>query len=234
MLVIIIVITQIYAPLSQALNGVMISVNFPEMRTALGYVTPAGTGRTISIFGHTGALMGYATVLSLALFAWQGRLRGGVGPALAESGRATVKRAFTPTIGILAMVAMSLTMENAGMTLTLAQGLSQVAGVAFPLVTPFIGALGAFMTGSNVNSNVIFTSLQQTTAQLLGLNPVVILAGQTAGGAVGGAFAPAKVMLVCSTVGLGGQEGKVLKPVLVYGLLILAVVGIAALGLAGR
>jgi lactate permease len=233
LLVLIVVITQVFSPLAQALNSVVIRVDFPELRTALGYVTPAGAGRTISVFGHTGALMAYTTVLSLALFAWQGKLRGGLRPALAESARATVRRALPPTIGILAMVAMAITMENAGMTLSLAQGLSRLAGAAFPLVTPFIGALGAFMTGSNVNSNVIFTSLQQATAQLLGLNPVVILAAQTTGGAVGGAFAPAKVMLVCSTVGLTGQEAKVMRPVLVYGLLILAAVGAAALAMGG-
>ncbi len=234
LLVIIVVVTQIFGPLTQALNAVMIKVDFPEMRTSLGYVTPAGIGRTISVFGATGALMGYTTALSLVLFGLQRRLPGGFGRALADSARATVRRALPPTVGILAMVAMAVTMENAGMTLVLAQGLSQVAGRAFPLVSPYIGALGAFMTGSNVNSNVIFTSLQQTTAQLLGLNPVVILAGQTTGGAVGGAFAPAKVMLACSTVGLTGQEGKVMKPVLVYGLIILAVVGLAALVVAGR
>ena len=234
LLVMIVVITQIYMPLNQVLNTVMIKVDFPEMRTALGYVTPAGTGRTISIFGATGALMGYAAFLSLLLFAARGRLPGGLGRALAESGWATVRRGLPPTVGILAMVAMSVTMDSSGMTLALAQGLSQIAGATYPLVSPYIGALGAFMTGSNVNSNVIFTSLQQTTAQLLGLNPIVILAGQTTGGAVGGAFAPAKVMLACSTVGLTGQEGKVMKPVLIYGLIILAVVGIAVLAMAGR
>ena len=233
-LVTIVVITQIFPPLTQLLNTLTIKVDFPEMTTALKYVTPAGTGRTISIFGHTGALMAYATGLSLALFAWQGWLKGGLRHALVETGRATVRRALPPTVGILAMVAMAITMENAGMTLALALGLSQLSGAAFPLAAPFIGALGAFMTGSNVNSNVIFTSLQQTTATLLRLNPVVILAAQTTGGAVGGAFAPAKVMLVCSTVGLSGQEGKVLRPVLVYGILILAAVGIAALVMAGR
>jgi lactate permease len=115
------------------------------------------------------------------------------------------------------------------MTLALAQGVSQIAGTAFPLASPFVGALGAFMTGSNVNSNVIFTSLQQTTAQLLKLNPIVILAAQTTGGAVGGAFAPAKVILTCSTVGLLGQEGKAMKSILVYGVVILAAVGLVAL-----
>jgi hypothetical protein len=40
-------------------------------------------------------------------------------------------------------------MEHAGMTHLLADGMVHMAGSAFPLVAPFIGALGAFMTGSN-------------------------------------------------------------------------------------
>jgi lactate permease len=195
----------------------------------LGYTTPAGLGRTISVFGHVGALMGYATLLTLAVFLWKRRFPDGWALTFQTIGRATVKRALPTTLGIFTMVAMAITMDHAGMTLALAQGVSQIAGAAFPLASPFIGALGAFMTGSNVNSNVIFTSLQQTTAQLLRLNPVVILAAQTTGGAVGGAFAPAKVILVCSTVGLTGQEGKALKAILIYGLLILAAVGVATL-----
>ncbi len=228
-LVVIVVLSTVVAPVNQVLNSVIIQFQFPEMRTALGYTTPAGLGRTISIFGHIGALMGYTTFLTLAVFLWRRRFPDGLALTLRTIGQATVKRALPTTLGIIAMVAMAITMDHAGMTLALAHGVSQIAGAAFPLASPFIGALGAFMTGSNVNSNVIFTSLQQTTAQLLKLNPVVILAAQTTGGAVGGAFAPAKVILVCSTVGLTGQEGKALKAILICGLLILAAVGVATL-----
>ncbi len=229
MLVVMVVVSQVVPPLTQLLNSVVIAVRFPEMRTALGYTTPAGVGRTISLFGHTGALMAYATLATVALFVWQRRFGPDLKSALRHLGAATVQRAWPATLGIITMVAMAITMENTGMTLALAQGLSQVAGGAFPFVSPFIGVLGAFMTGSNVNSNVIFTSLQQTTAQLLHINPIIILAAQTTGGAVGGAFAPAKVILACSTVGLTGQEGKVLKTILVYGVAILVVVGLVAL-----
>lgn len=229
---IIVILAQIIPPLNQALNAIVIQVQFPEMRTALGYTTPAGLGRTISIFGQTGALLAYATVLTLALFSWQRRFPEGLKGALRQIGLTTVKRAYPPTIGILAMVAMAITMEHAGMTLSLARGLSQAAGIAFPLVSPYIGALGAFMTGSNVNSNVIFASLQQTVAELLRINPVMVLAAQTSGGGVGGAFAPAKVILACSTVGLIGQEGKVLKTIMLYGIIILGVVGLFTLLLA--
>ena len=91
--------------------------------------------------------------------------------------------------------------------------------------------LGAFMTGSNTNSNVVFAPLQQQAAELLGISVAVILAAQTTGGALGSMLAPAKLIVGCSTAGLAGQEGKVLKKTLAPGLIIAGVVG--ATGLAG-
>jgi lactate permease len=113
------------------------------------------------------------------------------------------------------------------MTRTLAEGVAGAVGDAFPLASPFIGALGAFMTGSNTNSNVVLGSFQQDAATLLGQNVLIILAAQTAGAAMGSVFAPAKVIVGASTVGLGGEEGPVLKKVMVYGLTLVVVISLA-------
>jgi lactate permease len=131
-------------------------------------------------------------------------------------------------LGIAAMVGMATTMEHAGMTRLLADGIARAAGAAFPLVSPFVGALGAFMTGSNTNSNVIFGGLQQQVALLTGANALVILAAQTAGAALGSIFAPAKIIVACSTVDLGGKEGEALGATLRLGLAVIAVLAIAA------
>jgi lactate permease len=128
-----------------------------------------------------------------------------------------------PTIGVYTLVAMALTMEHAGMTQLLAEVLSRT-GVLFPFLSPFIGALGAFMTGSNTNSNVVFSQLQQQTALVLALSIPLILAAQTTGGAIGSLFAPAKVIVGCSTVN-GADEGQVLKMASLAGLAIIIVVG---------
>jgi lactate permease len=234
LLIVIVALAELVAPVSHVLDAVVVRLQFPELRTALGYVTPAETGRTISVFGHAGALLAYTSGLTFALFAWRRQYPEGVRAAAKRIARATVHGALPSSIGIATMVAMAVTMEHAGMTRLLAEGLSRAAGSAFPLVAPFIGALGAFMTGSNTNSNVVFSSLQQGAAQLLSLSPALILAAQTTGGAVGGAFAPAKVIVGCSTVGLAGQEGPVLKATLAYGVAILMVVGLVALALAVR
>ena len=151
--------------------------------------------------------------------------------------RTVVRKSASSSLGIIAMVGMAVTMEHAGMTRLLADGVARVAGPAFPLVSPFIGALGAFMTGSNTNSNVVFGGMQQHVATLVGVSPLVILAAQTAGGAVGSMFAPAKVIVGCSTVELGGQEGPTLKATMRYGLAIVAGIAVAtgiSVALVGR
>ena len=92
------------------------------------------------------------------------------------------------------------------MIYTLADGISRLFGSAFPLASAWIGFLGAFMTGSNTNSNVVFGALQQQTAQLAGLRIVaIILASQTAGGALGSMVAPAQILVSLLHRGAGGQ-----------------------------
>jgi lactate permease len=224
LLVVVIMGGQLIKPVKDFLGQVVIRVEFPALSTSKGWVTPAETGRTIDLFGHAGALLFYASVLSFLLLWRMGYLRPGV---IGRITRNTARRAVRSSIGIATMVGMAVAMQHAGMTRILAEGVADAVGPAYPLASPFIGALGAFMTGSNTNSNVVFGSFQQDAALLLGLNVPVILAAQTAGGAMGSVFAPAKVIVGASTVGLGGQEGPVLKKVMAYGLILVAVVSLA-------
>ena len=225
LLVAIVLAAQLVPPVHDFLGQVVIRVRFPELTTSRGWVTPAGEGRNISLFGHAGALLMYASLLTYALFWRQGRYAPGTARRIA---RTVVRRAARSSLGILAMVGMAVTMEHAGMTRLLADGIARLAGPAFPFVSPFIGALGAFMTGSNTNSNVVFGGLQQHVATLIDVSPLIILAAQTAGGAVGAMFAPAKVIVGCSTVGLGGKEGPVLRTAMRYGLALVAVLAVAS------
>ena len=106
------------------------------------------------------------------------------------------------------------------MTELIARGISETFNKSiYPLFVPFIGMLGAFMTGSNTNSNVVFGALQQHTAELLGLSVPIILASQTAGASLGSVIAPAKIVVGCSTVGLSGEEGPVIRRMLVLGMI---------------
>ncbi len=207
--------------LADALDFAVIRPWFPEVSTLLGWVVPAGYGRSINVFGHGGALLVYTILITWLVYRIQGRFKPGAGRRILQNTR---RGAVKSSIGILTMVGMAVMMENSGMTHLLAEGISRGVGRAFPLAAPLIGALGAFMTGSNTNSNVVFAGMQQRTAILLGLNPLIVLAAQTTGGAIGALFAPAKVIVGCSTVNLGGKEGGVLRHALAYGLAILLMV----------
>ncbi len=206
------------------LSVLELNINFPEVVTSFGWRTPSGSGRALSVLGHAGALLLYTSVLSFLWFRWQGTFGEGpmyrFWPIVKQTARGSVKS----TIGIVTLVAMAVTMQLAGMTQLLAQALSAGTGPLFPFISPFIGALGAFMTGSNTNSNVVFGQLQVDTAQALSLSVTMILGAQTAGGAIGSLFAPAKVIVGTSTVE-GADDSKVLGRAVVYGLAIIAVLG---------
>jgi lactate permease len=225
-LILVVAAAELWPWLHESLNAVKIQIQFPEVQTGYGWTTPAGYGRKISVFGHAGALLAYVSLLFFAVYSWTGHYTKGVGRRIIQR---TVKSAVPSSIGILSMVGMAVVMDNSGMTYVLAAGLSKLAGPLYPLVAPYIGMLGAFMTGSNTNSNVVFAPLQKQAAELLLISVPIILAAQTTGGALGSMLAPAKIIVGCSTADLAGREGEVLKKTLLPGLLIAGVVGVLAL-----
>jgi lactate permease len=199
-------------------------LDFPELVTRYGFTTPAGSGRAIHIFSHTGAILLYASFISFFIYTRTGSYQPGAANRILAK---TAHGAIGSSLGIVAMVGMAVVMSHSGMTNLLAQGLSQSFGQRlYPIITPFIGALGAFITGSNNNSNVLFAVLQQRTAELLGLSVPLILGSQTAGGSLGSIMAPAKVIVGCSTVGLNDQESLVMGRVIALGLIPIAVVAV--------
>jgi lactate permease len=220
-LILIIIGVQLAPPVRSFLGQVVISVDFPEVSTSQAFVTPAGPGRDIPLFRHAGALLAYASVVSYFIYRRAGLYQSGAAGRIISG---TVRRVMSSSVSIASMVSMAVIMEHAGMTDTLARGLALGFSAAFPLVAPWIGALGAFMTGSNTNSNVVFGALQLRTAQLLGYSAALILAGQTAGAALASVMAPTKVVVGASTAGMAGREGEVMRKLVAYtGLLVLLI-----------
>ena len=198
-------------------NQLKIILPFPELQTSLGWITPAGNGRAIRVFGHPGAILFYSSLISYFIYKRLGYYKTGAKRRILKN---VTKGAIKSSLGILSMVGMAIIMSHCGMTNLLAKGLSQSFGKTFyPAMAPFIGALGAFITGSNNNSNVLFAVLQMNTAEYLGLSIPLILGAQTAGASLGSIFAPAKVIVGCSTVGLGNQEGMVIGRIIAYGMI---------------
>ena len=114
------------------------------------------------------------------------------------------------------------------MLLVMAKALAALAGKAYIVIAPFIGVLGAFMSGSNTVSNTLFSSLQFETANLIGLPAVFIVALQNCGGAIGNMVCVNNVVAACATTGTNGNEGKIIRtnalPMVLFSILAVVVV----------
>ncbi len=97
------------------------------------------------------------------------------------------------------------------MPLLLAQTAAGLAGSAWPLFAPWVGALGAFVAGSNTVSNLMFSLFQFSTAQQIGADPSVVVATQAVGGAAGNMITVHNVVAASATVGLVGREGALIR-----------------------
>jgi lactate permease len=225
-LVILMTAIALVRPLRAALYPVVWQMNFPEVKTLTGFVTPAGVGQAFRVLVHPGTSILLIACLTYLLYRRLGLIApGGWRPSVAAMWRS----AAPASVGILAMVGLAMLMDHCGMMLLLARGLSAAMGRAFPLVSPLVGSLGAFATGSNNNSNVLFASLQKNAAIFLALDPRILLAAQTTGGSLGSMLAPAKVIVGCSTAGIKGRDGDVLRVTVPYGLVIGLVIGVLTL-----
>jgi len=224
-LVAIVSVAELVGEAHKILNAVQVQMTFPATATALGWVMKAGRGQPISVFGQAGALLIYTSAAAYILFSVTDCYKPGTLKRIFVN---TTRSAVRSSIGIAVMVGFAMIMDQSGMTNQIAVGLSRALAPIYPFVAPFIGLLGAFMTGSNANANVLFAGLQQQTAELLGLPAALILGAQTTGGSLGGMLAPARIIVGCSTAGLAGQEGQVLRRTITYGIIITMLIGVIA------
>lgn len=142
--------------------------------------------------------------------------------------RDTGKQLFKIALALVSGVAMVQIMINSGVNHSGLEGmLTQMStfivnavGDKFPFISPLLGVLGAFVSGSCTVSGVLFAPLQYQTAELLGLSTASIIALQMAGGAVGNMVCINNVVAVASTTNAMGQEGQIIRmnilPCLVY------------------
>lgn len=118
----------------------------------------------------------------------------------------------------------------------IAEAFSKVGQVLYIIMSPIIGILGSFISGSNTVSVTLFTNLQHMSAINLGLSEVIIVATNIVGGAVGNMICVNNVVAVCATVGTNGKEGKIIRsciiPTAVYTVIVVAVLAVS-IGLLG-
>jgi lactate permease len=191
--------------------------------TTAGVATPAEPGKAIVLLRHAGAILVYSALMAYAILRRAGAIQpGAMGRIVAR----TAQGVLGSSLAIASMTSMVTIMAHAGMTDVLARGLAEVSGRAFPLMAPWIGALGAFVSGSNTSSNLLFGMLQRRTAEYLAVGVAWILAAQTAGGALGSVLSPTKVSVGATSAAAGNEESRILRRILRYAAPLLLFLGI--------
>ena len=112
------------------------------------------------------------------------------------------------------------------MPIELAQSIADITGQAWPLFAAPIGALGAFIGGSNTISNLTFSLFQFGVAVETGLSPVLIVAMQAVGGAAGNMICIHNIVAASATCGLTGQEGALIRKTILPTLYYLVITGL--------
>jgi lactate permease len=118
------------------------------------------------------------------------------------------------------------------MPLALAETAADWAQSTWPFFAPMIGALGAFVAGSNTVSDLMFGLFQYGVADRIGVSHLVILGMQALGGAAGNMIAVHNVVAASATVGLVGKEGALIRKTIIPMLYYLAFAGTLGLLLA--
>jgi len=123
------------------------------------------------------------------------------------------------------------------MPVAMANFIAVSVGDIYPLFAPMIGALGAFIAGSNTVSNMMLSQFQFGVADALGISTAFMISLQAVGAAAGNMIAIHNVVAASATVGLLDQEGETLRrtiiPTIYYCLVagILGLIGMYVLGL---
>ena len=138
-----------------------------------------------------------------------------LGQAVKESGGVLLSAGFV----LLFTVPMVRILINSGvnaadlpsMPILMARYVADAVGGIYPLVAPSIGALGAFLAGSNTVSNMMFSQFQFGVATNLGLSTALMVSIQAIGAAAGNMVAIHNVVAASATVGLLGREGATLR-----------------------
>ena len=134
----------------------------------------------------------------------------------------TLKARFTGRPAMLFAVPLVRVLLQSGinesglesMPVMLAEGASTLTGGSWPFFAPFLGALGAFVAGSNTISNLTFAQFQWSTGAQIGVSPETVVAAQAVGGAGGNPISVHNIVAASATVGLLGREGDLLRKVL--------------------
>ncbi|RAH37641.1 L-lactate permease [Halomonas sp. SL1] len=229
LLAVLLVASRTIDPLKQALTSVSLSWS-----NILGEAGISGSIQPLYLPG--GILVAVVLLTALLHRMRLGELRAAFGESTRTLAGAGFVLVFTiPMVRILINSGVN-TADLVSMPVAMASLVADGVGDIYPLFAPAVGALGAFIAGSNTVSNLMLSDFQFNVAQQLGVSTALMVALQAVGAAAGNMIAIHNVVAASATVGLLGREGitirKTILPTLYY-VLAAGLIGLVAIQVFG-
>ena len=145
--------------------------------------------------------------------------------------RTTLVQMTPSLLAISFMVALAYITRYSGMDTVLGLSLTGT-GVLFPFFGTLLGWLGVALTGTDAGSNALFGNLQKTTAEQLGLSPILMGAANSTGGVMGKMIDAQSIVVASSATRQQGNEAAIFKAVFWHSIVLACLVGLIVLAYA--
>lgn len=202
----------------------LITRTIPPIKAAAHTVLDAGWTNILGVSGVSSAWPllyspGLILIIAAGAAGWCGR-SGIATLRAARSSLSTVSGALSALVPTLILVQL---FSNSGinqsglasMPVFIGQELARLFGEVWLIMAPALAAIGAFIAGSATVSTLTMGPVQSSIAEIAGLPLVTVLALHMVGAAAGNIIAIHNVVSASAVVGLVGQEGHVIRRLIV-------------------
>jgi lactate permease len=131
----------------------------------------------------------------------------------------TFRQAWLAIVTVMLIVGLAYLMNYSGVAYTLGKAVAS-AGHLFVLLSPFLGWVAVFLSGSDTSGNALFGNLQVVAANQLNLSPVLFAATNSSGGVMGKMISPQNIATGVAVTDLRGREGAVLARTFIHSIVL--------------
>jgi L-lactate transport len=218
-----------WAPVQNRWNTLTVTVSWPGLHNLIQRMPPAVPAPVpyeallkLNWLSASGTACLVAAIASALLLRMSVR---GFGRVVGQTAR---QLAF-PTLTIASVLALAFLMNYSGATATL--GLAFAAtGSVFPFFSALLGWLGVFLTGSDTSANALFGNLQVVTAGRLGLNPILMAAGNSSGGVMGKMISLQSIAVAAAATGMHAEEeSRLFRFTLRHSIILASIIGLVTM-----
>lgn len=139
----------------------------------------------------------------------------------------TAKQLFFPILTVSFIMAFAYLYNYSGIAYSVGLTLASV-GRAFPFLSAWLGWIACFLSGSDTSSNSLFGNLQVVAANEIGLSAILMASTNSTGAVTSKMISPQNLTTGVSTVGLQGQEGRVLRKTILHSIIMVCIIGAIA------